>query len=106
MARQHNDTDRRIWQVVMLIPPGNVATYGDVAHMAGLPGAARRVGLALRGLPQDTTIPWHRVVNAQGKIVIPGGGPARNEQRKRLEPEGITFRSEAGLKLRQYRWQP
>jgi len=106
MARQQSDTDQRIWQVVMLIPPGKVATYGDVARMAGLPGAARRVGAALRGLPGNTSIPWHRVVNAQGKIVIPGGSEARNEQRERLELEGVDFRSQAGINLRQYRWQP
>lgn len=104
MARQQNDKDQRIWQVVMLIPPGKVATYGDVARMAGLAGAARRVGLALRGLPQDTAVPWHRVINAQGKIVVPGGSEARNEQRQRLELEGVEFRSQTGVNLRQYRW--
>ncbi|MFC1578878.1 MGMT family protein [Pseudomonadota bacterium] len=106
MAARHNDIDQRIWQVVMLIPPGKVSTYGDVARMAGLPGAARRVGRALRGLPEDTLIPWHRVVNAQGRIVVPGGNTARNEQRSRLQSEGVQFRSELGLSLRAYRWGP
>jgi len=57
MASSPKEIDQRIWQVVMLIPPGTVATYGDIARQAGLPGAARRVGRALRGLPEDTRIP-------------------------------------------------
>ena len=104
MASSPKEIDERIWQVVMLIPPGTVATYGDVARQAGMPGAARRVGRALRGLPGDTRIPWHRVINAQGKLVVPGGSTA--VQRERLESEGIAFRSRSGLNLRQYRWQP
>ena len=106
MAPKHNDTDQRIWQVVMLIPPGKVSTYGDVARMAGLPGAARRVGRALRGLPVGTLIPWHRVINARGRIVVPGGDTARNEQRARLESEGIRFGPGPGISLREYRWRP
>ena len=106
MSRTPNDIDLRIWQVVMLIPPGKVATYGDVARHAGLPGAARRVGRALRGLPEDTAIPWHRVVNAQGKLVVPGGSAAQDRQRARLEREGIRFRGNDVLILRNCRWQP
>jgi methylated-DNA-protein-cysteine methyltransferase-like protein len=106
MSTTPNDIDLRVWQVVMLIPPGKVATYGDVARHAGLPGAARRVGRALRGLPEDTGIPWHRVVNAQGKLVIPGGGPAQDRQRRRLESEGVQFRGNTVLHLRSCRWQP
>jgi len=106
MSRTPNDIDLRIWQVVMLIPPGNVATYGDVARHAGLPGAARRVGRALRGLPEDTRIPWHRVINAQGKLVVPGGSVAQERQRTRLEREGIQFRGNTVLNLRSCRWQP
>jgi methylated-DNA-protein-cysteine methyltransferase-like protein len=104
MASSPKEIDERIWQVVMLIPPGAVATYGDVARQAGMPGAARRVGRALRGLPGDTRIPWHRVISAQGKLVVPGGSTA--VQRERLKSEGIAFRSRCGLNLRQYRWQP
>lgn len=106
MASSPKEIDQRIWQVVMLIPPGTVATYGDVARQAGLPGAARRVGRALRGLPDDTRIPWHRVLNAQGRLVVPGGSDARHRQRQRLESEGVIFRSTDAVSLRQYRWQP
>ena len=106
MSRTPNDIELRIWQVVTLIPPGKVSTYGDVARHAGLPGAARRVGRALRGLPEDTGIPWHRVINAQGKLVVPGGSPAQDRQRTRLEREGIRFRGNTVLGLRSCRWQP
>lgn len=106
MAITPKEIDQRIWQVVMLIPPGTVATYGDVARQAGLPGAARRVGRALRGLPEDTRIPWHRVLNAQGKLVVPGGSSAQRRQRERLESEGVVFRSPNGVSLRHYRWRP
>lgn len=106
MSRTPNDIDLRIWQVVMLIPPGKVSSYGDVARYAGMPGAARRVGRALRGLPEDTGIPWHRVINAQGKLVVPGGSAAQDRQRARLVSEGIRFRSNTVLNLRTCRWQP
>ena len=89
-----------------MIPRGRVATYGDVARQAGLPRGARRVGRALRGLPEDTKLPWHRVINSRGEIVVPGGTNARTAQRKRLEHEGIAFFSETRIKLRDYRWQP
>lgn len=106
MPAKPNDIDLRIWQVVMLIPRGHVATYGDVARHAGLPGAARRVGRALRGLPEDTSIPWHRVINAQGQLVVPGGNAAKSRQRERLESEGVSFRGASQVNLQQFRWQP
>ena len=91
MTPQDPDINHRIWQVVALIPPGKVSTYGDVAKYAGLPGGARRVGFALKILPEDTRIPWHRVVNAQGRISLPGGSNAQSRQMKRLVAEGIEF---------------
>ena len=98
--------NHRIWQVVSLIPSGKVATYGDVARHAGMPGAARRVGAALRGLPRDTRIPWHRVINAQGRISLPDGSTSRYTQRERLETEGIAFKTNQSLELDKYRWKP
>lgn len=104
MTGQEPDINHRIWQVVALIPKGKVATYGDVARQAGLPGAARRVGMALRGLPEDTSIPWHRVINAQGKISLPAGSASRYTQRERLEAEGVVFRHNSSISLREFRW--
>ena len=100
------DIDQRIWQVVALIPPGRVATYGEVARQAGLPGAARRVGRALRTLPAGTRIPWHRVINAGGRLSLPAGGASHRTQRKRLEREGIAFRANGSIDLRRFGWVP
>jgi methylated-DNA-protein-cysteine methyltransferase-like protein len=85
------DSFERIRAVVCEIPRGRVATYGQVAAMAGMPRGARLVGYALHGLPKGTKIPWHRVVNAQGRISLPPRSAAYREQRRRLEAEGVTF---------------
>ncbi len=98
------DIDHRIWQVVARIPSGRVATYGDVASRAGLPGAARRVGRALKNLPADTRIPWHRVVNAQGRLSLPDRSASQYTQRERLQSEGVVFRGNHSIDLRKYRW--
>jgi methylated-DNA-protein-cysteine methyltransferase related protein len=98
------DTNHRIWQVVAAIPKGKVSTYGGVAQKAGLHRAARRVGHALRGLPANTRIPWHRVVNARGHISLPQGSEPHNTQRGRLESEGVRFRTNGTIDLSQYEW--
>lgn len=104
MEQAEPSINQRIWQVVVLIPVGKVATYGDVARQAGLPGAARRVGAALRGLPPDTRIPWHRVINAQGRISLPEGSAGQYTQRERLEAEGVVFRANKTIDLKKFRW--
>ena len=87
-----NNTNREaIFLALMSIPAGNVITYGQLASLAGLPGAARLIGTTLCGLPEHTELPWHRVINAQGKISLPEDSPAHTEQKKRLEAEGINF---------------
>ena len=106
MTAEHPDIDQRIWQVVMLIPAGKVATYGDVARQAGLAGAARRVGCALRRLPNESRIPWHRVINAQGRISLPPGSAGALEQSDRLAAEGIMFTSARRVNLEKHRWRP
>lgn len=88
------------------IPRGRVASYGQVAKLAGLPGRARQVGYAMHALPNGTTVPWHRVVNAQGKVSrrrIPG---AELTQRMLLEREGIRFGPGSRIPLAQYGWKP
>ena len=106
MTSSEPDINHRIWQVVASIPAGQVATYGDVARHAGIPGAARRVGRALQGLPGDTAIPWHRVINARGCISLPADSAGSYTQRQRLEAEGIVFRPNRSVDLRKYRWLP
>jgi methylated-DNA-protein-cysteine methyltransferase-like protein len=104
MGHFEPDTNHRIWQVVAEIPAGQVCTYGLIARRAGLAGAARRVGAALRQLPADSAIPWHRVINAQGRIAFPEGSEAYRRQRTRLESEGISFKQSGKIDLDRYGW--
>jgi methylated-DNA-protein-cysteine methyltransferase-like protein len=75
--------------VVRKVPHGRVTTYGAVAARAGLPRQARLVGKVLAGLPVNSTVPWHRVVAAGGRIAFPAGSPARERQLARLRREGV-----------------
>lgn len=93
--------EERIWQVVADIPRGTVASYGQVAELAGLPGGARRVGRCLSRLPAETRLPWHRVVNAAGGISLPGAAGQR--QRERLIDEGVAFEGDR-VALDRFRW--
>jgi methylated-DNA-protein-cysteine methyltransferase-like protein len=90
-------TDRklleRIWKAVARIPRGEVASYGSVAERAGLPRRARLVGHALKVAPAKLGLPWHRVLNAQGRISLPAGSKAHRMQRRLLEEEGVVFRN-------------
>lgn len=106
MSSRKTEIDLQIRQVIALIPTGKVASYGDIASHAGLPGAARRVGYTLRHLPQDTKIPWHRVVNAQGRISLRAGSAGQYTQRERLEAEGILFRGDKIAHFSELRWRP
>ena len=86
-----NTNREAVYLALMSIPAGKVITYGQLASLAGLPGAARLAGTILCGLPEHTELPWHRVINAQGKISLPEDSHAHAEQKKRLEAEGIMF---------------
>jgi methylated-DNA-protein-cysteine methyltransferase-like protein len=98
----------RIYAVVRQIPPGAVATYGQVAELAGLVGKPRLVGYALYRVDMaNSDIPWQRVVNAKGEI---SHSPLRQGtdylQRAILEAEGITFDTQDKIDLKRYRWHP
>jgi methylated-DNA-protein-cysteine methyltransferase-like protein len=94
-----------IYFAVRKIPRGRVCTYGRIAARAGLPGRARQVGYALHALPAHSRVPWHRVVNAQGRLslerVVPGGGL---RQRFLLEKEGVEFDAGGRISLAEYGW--
>ena len=84
-------TYERIYAAVARIPRGRVATYGEVAAAAGLPGRARQVGFALHALPAGRPVPWHRVVNARGEVSPRAEPRFETIQRKLLEREGVAF---------------
>jgi methylated-DNA-protein-cysteine methyltransferase-like protein len=98
-----------VYQVVRRIPPGRVLTYGQVAELAGMPGAARAVGAAMRASSPDLGLPWQRVVGKRGpstglvRIHDPMGAGV---QRALLEAEGVTFTDAAGISLTAYGWVP
>jgi methylated-DNA-protein-cysteine methyltransferase-like protein len=99
--------DCRVWRAVALVPPGRLATYGQIAEVLGAWGRARQVGWALRRLPLPSEIPWHRVVNAQGRIsMTPSREGSDWIQRQRLLAEGIPVDGEGRLPLSRFRWQP
>jgi methylated-DNA-protein-cysteine methyltransferase-like protein len=95
----------RIYAVVRRIPRGRVATYGQVAELAGLGGHARQVGYALHALPESTTVPWHRVLNARGTL-SPRHSAGEISQRLRLEREGVRFDAGGRVPLDRLRWRP
>ncbi len=75
-----------------MIPPGRVRTYGDVAQVAGFPGRARQAGYALRIMPPDLHLPWHRVIGAGGRIVFQKASREYREQVQRLRSEGVAVK--------------
>jgi methylated-DNA-protein-cysteine methyltransferase-like protein len=97
----------KIYAVIARIPKGRVATYGQIASLAGIPAHARQVGYALSALPDKSRVPWHRVVNAAGRVSPRAGeSPMANVQRFLLEREGLRFDADAKIPLKKYRWQP
>lgn len=99
-------TYQLIYSVVRRIPRGRVATYGQVASLAGLAGHARQVGYALHALPGGTAVPWHRVVNAAGRIsyrATPGG---ELDQQLLLAREGVRLDARGRVPLERVRWRP
>jgi methylated-DNA-protein-cysteine methyltransferase-like protein len=93
-----------IWSVVRKIPRGRVATYGQIAELAGLEGHARQVGYALHNLPAGSDVPWHRVINAKGEISERTGGDSHELQRMLLEAEGVEF-AKGRVDLGKHRWK-
>jgi len=94
---------QQVYQVIYQIPPGRLSSYGIVAAMAGLPGRARWVGRLLSQLPDDSLLPWFRVINSQGKISFPVGTPSYQRQLEKLIEEGSAEPS-GRILWRQRRW--
>ena len=99
--------DRRVWQAVSLIPHGQLATYGQIADLIGAYGCARQVGWALRRLTLPNDVPWHRVVNAKGRISMSLSREGSDWiQRELLMEEGVPADAEGRLPLREWLWRP
>lgn len=95
----------RILQTIAAIPAGKLCTYGKIAELACLPRHARFVGTILKNLPSGSKIPWHRVINSQGRISFPEGSDAFAKQVQRLEAEGVILTG-GKYNLRHYLWNP
>ena len=93
-----------IFLIIASIPYGKVTTYGSVAEMASLKGYARFVGTTLKNLPNNSQIPWFRVINSQGKISFPQNSDKYLEQKSRLQEEGVEFKNEK-VNLKRFQWQ-
>lgn len=103
-SRSSDELAHQILQVVALIPYGEVASYGQIAKMAGLPKHARLVGYVLKHLDADAKIPWHRVINSQGKISLSKlDDHGDNIQRLKLLEEGVIVIGDK-INLKQYQW--
>ena len=105
-AVKKGGTHDRIFAVVRKIPKGRVTTYGTVARLAGFPNQPRLVGYALSALPPGTAVPWHRVINAQGKLSLEQKGSSSGiTQRLRLENEGVTVDAAGRVALATFGWR-
>ncbi len=99
--------NERIYALVRRVPPGRVATYGQIASLAGLGRHARLVGYALSRLAEDSDVPWHRIVNAKGSISTRAGDSYHERrQHELLRTEGVVFRRDGAVDLDLYRWVP
>lgn len=100
-----NKSYSNIYTVVRQIPAGCVTTYGQIARLAGLPGHARQVGYALNALAENQSVPWHRVINVQGRISQRANPVYEDIQRELLRQEGIEFGANGRISLQRYQWK-
>ncbi len=98
-------THKKIYAMVRLIPEGRVATYGQIATLLGYPHHARQVGYALARLKNTSDVPWHRVINAKGRISPRGLDGYDDYQRILLEKENISFNEKGCILLERFQWR-
>ena len=101
----NQSAELRIYTALATIPSGRVATYGQIGMLAGLPRSGRLVGRTLKNLPNDSNLPWHRVINASGRISLPLDSEGFKRQKARLQEEGLIVKGN-WISLAQYQWQP
>ena len=95
---------QKIWDIIIKVPKGSISSYGRIADMAGLPRRARLVGSALKDAPKDMKLPWHRILNADGRIAFPADSRLYKLQKERLMAEGIIVNN-GRVDLKKYLWQ-
>lgn len=102
----HDDAiTRKIISLIRKIPEGKVATYGQIAALANRPKNARQVGAILRSLPDEESVPWHRVVNAQGRISDRRNETAEGLQKFLLLQEGVSVSDGGRIDMRTHQWK-
>jgi methylated-DNA-protein-cysteine methyltransferase related protein len=99
------DSMRRIWKTIQVIPFGKVASYGQVADLAGLPGRARLVGKALGSTPKEIKLPWFRVLRSSGQLAFEKGSVKAERQKKLLQQENVIV-SNNRVNIKVFGWQP
>ncbi len=104
MKSEGNSLYRRIYRLVGMVPPGRVATYGQIARLAGR-CSARNVGYAMSSVPPESLVPWHRVINSRGRISVRSAGEPCDAQRQMLESEGIVFGPGEKVDLEVFGWE-
>lgn len=107
-GKANDDRDartRRILAAICDVPAGAVATYGQIAGLAGISNGARQVGRALRELPPGSDVPWYRIVTASGRLAFAVGGEPWLRQCRRLKKEGVILENDR-VNMRRYQWQP
>ena len=106
-AADPDSTRQRIYAAVRRVPRGTVATYGQIAELAGLDGQARQVGYAMAALPSSSAVPWHRIINAAGRVSMRRAGEGSTlVQQRLLEREGVAFDEGGRVSLARFRWKP
>ncbi|HNW58977.1 MAG TPA: MGMT family protein [bacterium] len=96
---------QNIRELVAKIPPGRVATYGQIAAILGIPGGARTVGWAMHGLPEGSEVPWHRVIGAGGQVRLPEF-EGKAVQVMLLRQEGVDVDGRGRIDLEKFQWVP
>ncbi|HFB65832.1 MAG TPA: cysteine methyltransferase [Aeromonadales bacterium] len=101
----YNTNYIRIWETVKIIPEGCVASYGQIADLAGLLGRARLAGKALSETPAEIQLPWHRVLRSSGELAFAKGTEKSLRQKVMLMNEQVSVKNNR-VKMRQYQWKP
>ncbi|MDN4502241.1 methylated-DNA--[protein]-cysteine S-methyltransferase [Alteromonadaceae bacterium BrNp21-10] len=99
------DNYHKIWQTVLAVPAGKVASYGQVADLAGLPGRARLVGKSLGMAPTSMQLPWYRILRSNGQLAFAKGSESAERQKGLLQTEGVVVMNNR-VRLKEFQWQP